>query len=136
MLFQSSGTTSTLPSAIAWKSGVLSGSFAMLTLHPRFFSSTYLRTYTLAVAPAHAFSSMVSEPQLARLPPNALAETPSALTTTSASAASAMRIGRDPLFDIRPPSCFGCTDDGAALSPPTDPDLTVPLRVARGARRG
>jgi hypothetical protein len=44
MLFQSSGTTSTLPSVIAWKSGVLSGSFAMLTLQPRFFSRTYLRT--------------------------------------------------------------------------------------------
>ena len=44
MLFQSSGTTSTLPSAIAWNSGVDSGSFAMLTLQPRFFSSTYLRT--------------------------------------------------------------------------------------------
>ena len=44
MLFQSSGTTSTFPSVIAWKSGVLSGSFSMFTLHPRFFSSTYFRT--------------------------------------------------------------------------------------------
>ena len=44
MLFQSSSRTSTFPSAIAWKSGVLSGSFSMLTLHPRFFSRTYLTT--------------------------------------------------------------------------------------------
>ena len=44
MLFQSSSTTSTLPSVIAWKSGVLSGSLAMLTLQPKFFSSTYLTT--------------------------------------------------------------------------------------------
>ncbi len=76
MLFQSSGTTSTLPSDIAWKSGVLSGSFSMLTLQPRFFSSTYLRTYTFAVAPAHAFSSIVTVPHealFALLPASALA---------------------------------------------------------------
>src|SRR4029453_11328476 len=136
MLFQSSGTTSTLPSAIAWKSGVLSGSFAMFTLHPRFFSSTYLRTYTLAVAPAQAFSSIVSDPQLARLPPNALAETPSAPTTTSASAPSARRNGRALLFDIRPSFVLRLVDGGAVLSPPTDSDVTAPPRVARGARHG
>jgi hypothetical protein len=136
MLFQSSGTTSTLPSAIAWKSGVLSGSFSMLTVHPRFFSSTYLRTYTLAVAPAHAFSSMVTDPQLAPLRPNALAETPSAPTTTSASAASARRTGRALLFDIRPPSCFAWIEGDAAVSRPIDFDVTAAPRVAPDGRRG
>src|SRR6478735_11317810 len=94
MLFQSSGTTSTLPSAIAWKSGVLSGSFSMLTLHPRFFSSTYLSTYTFAVAPAHAFSSIVTVPHeaLFALPPaSALADTASALTAATANATTTQR---------------------------------------------
>src|SRR6478735_5839181 len=124
MLFQSSGTTSTLPSAIAWKSGVLSGSFSMLTVQPRFCSRTYLRTYTFAVAPAHAFSSMVTDPHFAAaLRPNALAETPSAATTTSASAASARRTGRALLSDIRPPSSFGCVVGGDPASPTIDFDV-------------
>src|SRR6478672_10213868 len=116
MLFQSSGTTSTLPSAIAWKSGVLSGSFSMLTLQPRFFSSTYLITYTFAVAPAQAFSSIVTVPQpalLALLPASALADTASALTAVIAIAATTQR--RDHLLrDIRPSlavECFGKADD-------------------------
>src|SRR5207245_9834473 len=44
MLPQSSSTTSTLPSVIAWKSGVLSGSFTMLIFQQKFFASTYLTT--------------------------------------------------------------------------------------------
>src|SRR6478735_1211265 len=119
MLFQSSGTTSTLPSDIAWKSGVLSGSFSMLTLQPRFFSSTYLRTYTFAVAPAHAFSSIVTVPHPARaalrelLPARALADTASALTAVIAMAATTQRLDHL-LRDIRPSlprGWFGKADD-------------------------
>src|SRR3954454_10449196 len=109
MLFQSSGTTSTLPSDIAWNSGVLSGSFSMFTLQPRFFSSTYLRTYTFAVAPAHAFSSNVTvpHPALFELPPaSALADTARALTTASAIAATTQRLDHL-LPDIRPSLAVG-----------------------------
>src|SRR4051794_38688634 len=124
MLFQSSGTTSTLPSAIAWKSGVLSGSFSMLTLQPRFFSSTYLSTYTFAVAPAHAFSSIVTVPQpalaalLELLPARALADTASALTAVIAIAATTQRLDHL-LRDIRPSlprGWFGKADDVRCFS--------------------
>ena len=76
-------------------------------------------------------ATVVGEVRVVLLPPdhalpNALAETPSAPTTTSASAASARRTGRGLLFDIDPPSCFRCADS----------DVTACLPVAPVAPRG
>src|SRR5881392_3352690 len=68
---QSSRIASVLPSAIAWYTGT-SATFVMLTLQPRFFSSTFLTTYVLAVEPAHACSLSVTVPHafdLAAAPP-------------------------------------------------------------------
>src|SRR6185436_12087914 len=67
---QSSSTASILPSAIAWKFGCPSVMSVTLTLHPTFFSSTYLTTYTFDVEPAHAFSFRLTVPQaVERAPP-------------------------------------------------------------------
>src|SRR3990172_6424822 len=95
---QSSSTASTLPSAIAWKAGI-SVIFVILTVQPRFFSSTYFVTYVFAVEPAHACSFRVTVPHDCRAPPRALPDETSPITTTSDAPSSSVK--RAPTrFDI------------------------------------
>src|SRR5215212_4882693 len=68
---QSSSTASTLPSAIAWKTGI-SAIFVISTSQPSLSSSTALAMYVLAVEPAQACSLSTTLPQslpAAALPP-------------------------------------------------------------------
>src|SRR5215210_880714 len=104
---QSSSTTSTRPSAIAWKTGI-SVIFVISTLQPSFFSSTYFATYVLAVEPDHACSFRRTFPHDAAVLPAVAVPTASA-TGTAAAIASATtrrrRLLRSPSF-IQPSLCL------------------------------